>query len=89
MPQNNNARVFARLYSFSRPDDQTSAQARFVVEYILLDGARRSDKAELVLANLDDEAETHRALKAALLAYLQGTFPAANYVKEDIILWGK
>ena len=73
-----NARVFARLYSFSRPDAQTTAMARFVVEYILLDGARRSDKAELVLTNLDDETETHRALKVELDREEHGARPAGE-----------
>ena len=83
------ARVFARLFSFSRPDPTTSAKLSFVVEYMLLDGGRRSDKAELVLDNIEDEAEVHRRLKNALLDHLIAKFPTAGYVKRDIDLWGK
>jgi hypothetical protein len=81
--------VFARLFSFSRPANLSDSWLRIVVEFVLLDGAQKSDKAELIVGPIDDEAETHRQLKAALVNHLNAVFPAAGYIRKDVVLWGK
>jgi len=82
------ARVFARVMDWADPSGAPAPGTEQIrVEWALLDGVRQQGKF-VATFTLTTKHRLANDLVDALVAYLNGLFPAADFRERDVILWG-
>ncbi len=79
-------KVYARLACVSR--ESSLAAAVYEVDYILLTGDKRSDRAQLAAGSYSNEGTLLYNLRQSLKAHLNAKYAPSTFNSSDIVIFG-
>lgn len=79
------AKVFARIFSFTSPPSFDDGSIRFTIEWKRLDGSHEGGKFVTIVGELTNDTKLKNDLREALATYLSEKFAPEIFRDRDIV----